>query len=83
MSKSKTYADLPNYGVVYPDDIKDPKVGEFVRIRKEWRADYEPDDLYKIVNVNEVSRRCYIENQDSKMFFNPQSLVAFSMIERT
>lgn len=81
---NKTYADLPNYGQAYPGDIVDPKVGEIVYIKEEWLADYEPrDDRYVIVNVNEVSRRCYIECIDSKMALKPQNLVAFSMIDRS
>jgi hypothetical protein len=80
---NKTYADLPNYGQAYPDDIENPKVGEIVYIKDEWRADYEPrDDRYVITNVNEESRRCYIVCLDSKMILKPQNLVAFSMIER-
>ena len=80
---NKTYADLPNFGVAYPNDIKDPKLGEVVFIRDEWLNDGESRDTrYVIVNVNEVSRRCYIECIDSNMILKPQSLVAFSMIER-
>ena len=78
----KTYADLPNYGEVYPGDIEDPKVGEIVHIKDEWRADYEPDDRYMITNVNDVSRRCYITCIDSDLPIKPSNLVAFSMIER-
>lgn len=79
---TKTYKDLPNYGRAYPGDIKDPKLGDIVHIKKEWLNDNEPDHKMVITNVNEVSRRCYVVDLETTMILKPQHLVAYSMIER-
>ena len=59
------------------------KIGDRVRIKPEW-CDHkgEENNIYTVVNVNEVTRRCYIEVQYTKMALPPQQLVGFDMIEK-
>ena len=57
-------------------------VGDIVRIKEEWRNPGETDCLYRIDNVNEITKRCYIELLDCNLPLAPQELVSFEMIEK-
>lgn len=58
------------------------KVGDLVRIRREWRGGNETDILYRVVSVNEATERCYIEPEFSSLPLKPQELVGFEMIKK-
>ena len=57
------------------------KVGDIVRIKEEFRNPGETDLRYRVVDVNPVTERCYIELKDCNLPLSPQELVAFAMIE--
>lgn len=58
------------------------KIGDKVKIKEEFLDSKEDGNkLYNIVDVNDITRRCYIELADSKLPLNPQELVGFEMIE--
>lgn len=57
-------------------------VGDKVRIKPEWCDHPEgAEKEYTVVNVNDVTKRCYIEAEVPGFSFPLQSLVAFYMIE--
>lgn len=57
-------------------------VGDKVRIKPEWCDHPEgAEKVYTVVNVNDVTKRCYIEAEVPGFSFPLQSLVAFYMIE--
>lgn len=58
------------------------KIGDLVRIRHEWRNVNETDILYRVVSINEVTERCYIEPEFSSLPLKPQELVGFEMIKK-
>ena len=55
--------------------------GDIVRIKESYRNANENDLLYRIVNVNEATGRCYIELAENKLPLSPQELVSFDMIQ--
>ena len=57
-------------------------IGDLVRIKEEWRNPNETDSTFKVVNVNDYTKRCYIELLDSRLPLTPQELVSFEMIEK-
>lgn len=58
-------------------------IGELVRIRKEWANNpKELTNTYRIVNVNDVTNRYYIEMVDCALPFVPQELVSEEVIEK-
>ena len=57
-------------------------VGDLVRIKEARRAPHESDMVFRIVNVNDYTERCYIELLDSGLLLPPQELVSFDMIEK-
>lgn len=57
------------------------KNGDIVRIKREHRSSAEKDLLYRIVNVNNATGRCYIELAESKLPLSPQELVSFEMLD--
>lgn len=57
-------------------------IGDLVRIKEEWRNPNEIDCDYRVVNVNDYTKRCYIELLDSRLPLPPQELVSFEMIEK-
>ena len=58
------------------------KIGDMVKIKPEYLDSKETKDLiYRIVDINKVTKRCYIEIADSTLPLNPQELVGFDMIE--
>ena len=50
-----------------------------VKLRKPEKG--EEDLEFKIVNYNEVTRRCYIEPVNSKLSIPPQELVSIDDVE--
>lgn len=54
-----------------------------MRIKSEYRDVGEKDILYRIVDVNEATNRCYIEPEFSELSISPQELVDFEMIQAT
>lgn len=58
------------------------KIGDRVVIKDEYLESKETKGLvFKVVDVNEITKRCYIEIADSDLPLNPQELVGFDMIE--
>ena len=57
------------------------KVGDLVRIKSEYRDIDERDILYRVVDVNNATNRCYIEPEFSELPIPPQELVDFEMIQ--
>ena len=58
------------------------KIGDRVVIKDEYLESNETKGLvFKVVDVNEITKRCYIEIADSDLPLNPQELVGFDMIE--
>ena len=58
------------------------KIGDTVVIKDEYLESNETKGLvFKVVDVNEITKRCYIEIADSDLPLNPQELVGFDMIE--
>lgn len=55
--------------------------GDLVRIREEFRAPNETNRVYRVTNVNEATKRCYIELAACTLPLSPQELVSFDMIE--
>lgn len=56
------------------------KVGDLVRIKSKYRGVDERDILYRVVDVNMATNRCYIEPEFSELSIPPQELVDFEMI---
>ena len=58
------------------------KIGDRVVIKEEYLDSKETKGLvFRVVDVNEATKRCYIEIADSDLPLNPQELVGFEMIE--
>lgn len=59
------------------------KLGDIVRIRDEWKDSPAENYTYRVVNVNECTKRYYIECLDLPGFekIHPQELVSEEMIE--
>ena len=59
------------------------KLGDIVKIRKEWKDRPDEDYTYRVVNVNDFTNRYYIECLDIIVLGNlhPQELVSEEMIE--
>ena len=58
------------------------KPGDRVVIKDEYLESKETKGLvFRVVDVNENTKRCYIEIADSDLPLNPQELVGFDMIE--
>lgn len=58
------------------------KIGDRVVIKDEYLESKETKGLvFEVVDVNEITKRCYIEIADSDLPLNPQELVGFDMIE--
>ena len=58
------------------------KIGDKVTIKDEYLDSKETKGLvFNVVNVNENTKRCYIEIANSNLPLNPQELVEFDMIE--
>lgn len=57
------------------------KIGDLVNIKPECRNPGETNQVYRVVNVNDATKRCYIELAESNLPLNPQELVTFDMIE--
>lgn len=56
-------------------------VGDIVKIKKDFQNPGETDRRYRVVNVNAVTERCYIELEECDLPLSPQELVSFAMIE--
>lgn len=58
-------------------------INDLVRIKKEFvNNENELKQVFKIVDINEVTNRCYIEIQNCNLPLVPQELVSFEMIEK-
>lgn len=58
-------------------------IGDLVVIKDEYLDSSESKGIvFKIVDVNNITKRCYIEIADSDLPLNPQELVGFEMIEK-
>jgi hypothetical protein len=59
------------------------KIGDQVHIKPEW-CDHPKEEAYifTVVNVNEVTERCYIEIVLEGMSLPVNTLVSFDMIEK-
>lgn len=53
---------------------------DLVKIKEQFRNPDETDLVYRVVNVNEATNRCYIELAESNLPLNPQELVSFEML---
>lgn len=59
------------------------EIGDLVTIKPEYLDSKESADLvYKVVDVNTITKRCYIEIAESDLPLNPQELVGFDMIQK-
>lgn len=62
------------------------KLGDKVRIKPEWcDQPEEAKTVHTVVNVNEYTKRCYIETpmpEWTGLFKTIQQLVSFDMIEK-
>lgn len=56
------------------------KNNDLVKIKEEFHNSGETNQLYRVVNVNEATKRCYIELADCKLPISPQELVSFDML---
>lgn len=57
-------------------------INDLVRIKKEFaNNENELKQVFKIVDINDITNRCYIELQ-CNLPLAPQELVDFEMIER-
>ena len=57
------------------------KVGDYVLIRPEWCDSVgQTTHPYKVVSVNEVTRRCIIQSQMCELALVPTEVVSFEMI---
>lgn len=60
------------------------EIGDLVTIKPEFLDKEESAELvYRVVDVNTITKRCYIEIADSNLPLNPQELVSFDMIQKT
>lgn len=57
------------------------KPGDLVTIKPEYRHPDETNMVYKIVNVNEGTQRCYITPAACTLPLAPQELVSFRVLE--
>lgn len=58
------------------------KIGDKVHIRPEWcDRPGESERLHIVIDVNEITKRCIIEAQDTGMSLAPTEVVGFEMIE--
>lgn len=55
--------------------------GDLVRIKPEWTNPKETNKVYRIVDINDITKRCYIELADCNLPLSPQELVGLDMIE--
>ena len=53
---------------------------DLVKIKEAFQNPGETDLVYRVVNVNEATNRCYIELAESNLPLNPQELVSFDML---
>ena len=59
------------------------EIGDLVTIKPEFLDKKESAKLiYRVVNVNTVTKRCYIEIADCNLPLSPQELVSFDMIQK-
>lgn len=59
------------------------KVGDQVRIKPEWSDNPDEETIvFTVINVNEVTQRCYIEATLPGLALPVQNLVGFNMIEK-
>lgn len=59
------------------------ETGDLVTIKPEFLEKKETEGLiYKVVDVNIVTKRCYIEIADCNLPLSPQELVSFDMIQK-
>ena len=59
------------------------RIGDIVRIKPEWLDKGESaDTLYIVADVNDATKRCYIEPLESPLALKPQNLVSFDMIQK-
>lgn len=59
------------------------ETGDLVTIKPEFLEKKETEGLiYKVVDVNTVTKRCYIEIADCNLPLSPQELVSFDMIQK-
>lgn len=56
------------------------KNNDLVKIKEEFHNSGETNQLYRVVNVNEATKRCYIEMADCQLPLSPQELVSFDML---
>ena len=57
-------------------------IGDIVKIKPEWLGPHEtPGKLYRVVDANYETKRCYIEPLESTMFLKPQEPASFEMLE--
>ena len=54
--------------------------GDLIRIKDKYKNPGEKDWLYRVVNVNEVTRHCNIVPAETSLPLPPQELVSFDMI---
>lgn len=60
------------------------ETGDLVTIKPEFLDKKESAELvYRVVDVNTITKRCYIEIANSDLPLNPQELVSFDMIQKT
>ena len=58
------------------------KIGDKVRIRPEWcDRPGESERTHIVIDVNEITKRCIIEAQDTGMSLAPTEVVHWDMIE--
>lgn len=58
------------------------KINDYVKIKKGFEnSENELKQVYRIVDINEKTKRCYIELQ-CNLPLKPQELVSFEMIEK-
>ena len=55
--------------------------GDLVTIKPEFRHPDETDRVYRVVTINGITKRCYIELAESNLPLNPQELVSVEMLE--
>lgn len=54
--------------------------GDIVTIKESFRNPGETNQLYRVVDVNSATKRCYIELANCNLSLSPQELVSFDMI---
>ena len=60
------------------------EIGDLVTIKPEFLDKKESTELvYRVVDVNTITKRCYIEIADCNLPLSPQELVSFDMIQKT